>query len=419
GDCSFFGGSFVCDAFGKVLARASGSEEILLATADLSMNNNVRESWGFFRNRRPDTYGRLVAPFPGESGVFPAIRPGDTPRNRGFHMPAEWEPHDAVWISWPHNELTFPRLADVENACFAFIMAVHASERVEVFVPTAVIHRRVRARLREMGADMTRIVLHTSEYSDVWIRDYGPTFVVNRALRRIAMVRWNFNAWGNKYENQLADGKMPHTMNRRLCLPMFEPGIVLEGGSVDVNGRGTVLTTRACLLNPNRNPSLSADRIEELLKEYLGVEKVIWLNDGIAGDDTDGHVDDIARFVNPSTVVCAYETDIRDENYAALHENYEILRQSSDQDGRPLTVIKLPMPAKVADSEQRYPASYTNFYIGNTVVVVPVFNDPHDAEALRIIQDLFPDRTIAGIDARALVEGCGTFHCATQQQPRV
>jgi agmatine deiminase len=419
GDCSFFGGSFVCDAFGKVLAKAQDREEILLATADLSMNNDVRESWGFFRNRRPDTYAPITVPFPGGSGVFPAIRAGDTPRNRGFHMPAEWEPHDAVWITWPHNEMTFPHVTDVENACYAFIMAVHASERVELFVPTAVVHRKVRSRLREMGADLTRIVLHTSDYTDIWIRDFGPTFVVNRVLKKTAMVRWNFNAWGNKYETALQDGKMPHTMNRRLLLPMFEPGIVLEGGSIDVNGRGTVLTTRSCLLNPNRNPSLSADRIEDLLREYLGVEKVIWLNDGIVGDDTDGHIDDIARFVGPSTVVCAYETDISDENFQALHDNYEILRQSSDQDKKPLTVVRLPMPAKVADSEQRYPASYTNFYIGNTVVVVPVFNDPHDAEALRIIQELFPDRTVAGIDARALVEGCGTFHCATQQQPGI
>ncbi len=419
GSCRFFGGSFVSDAFGTVLARAGDSEEILLATVDLSMNREVRESWGFFRNRRPDTYGRVTVPFPGESGVFPAIRPGDTPRNRGFHMPAEWEPHDAVWLSWPHNTTTFPRLAEVEEAYYAFIRAVHVSERVEIFVPTAVIHRKVRARLREMGLDLTRIVLHTSEYTDVWIRDYGPTFVINRVLGKTAMVRWNFNAWGNKYENQIRDGKMPHTMNRRLCLPMFEPGIVLEGGSIDVNGKGTVLTTRACLLNPNRNPSLSADRIEEYLEEYVGAEKVIWLNDGIVGDDTDGHIDDIARFVGPSTVVCSYETDIADANYAALHDNYEILRQSGDQDGKPLTVIKLPMPGRVADSEERYPASYTNFYIGNTVVVVPVFGDPHDAEALRILQEIFPDRSVVGINARAMVEGYGTFHCGTQQQPRI
>ncbi|HSA37844.1 MAG TPA: agmatine deiminase family protein [Methanoregula sp.] len=417
GRCSFFGGSFVCDAFGKILAKAGGKEEILLAEADLSMNHEVRESWGFFRNRRPDTYGRVSVPFLGESGVFPALRKGDTPRNRGFHMPAEWEPHEAVWLSWPHNQITFPHLTDVENAYYTFIQAVYASERVELFVPTAVIHRKVRARLREMSADLSKIILHTSEYADIWMRDYGPTFVVNRVLKKTAMVRWNFNAWGGKYEDQISDGKVPHTINRRLCLPMFEPGIVMEGGSIDVNGRGTVLTTRACLLNPNRNPALSACQIEDRVKEYLGVEKVIWLNDGVVGDDTDGHIDDIARFVGPTTVVCAYEADTSDANYPALHDNYEILRESSDQDGEPLSVIKLPMPAKVADTDERYPASYTNFYIGNTVVIVPVFNDPHDSEALHIIQGIFPDRTVVGIDARALVEGYGTFHCATQQQP--
>jgi agmatine deiminase len=233
------------------------------------------------------------------------------------------------------------------------------------------------------------------------------------------MVRWNFNAWGGKYEDQVRDGKIPDIMNRWLGLPQFVPGIVLEGGSLDVNGRGTVLTTRSCLLNPNRNPSLSADTIEEFLKEYLGVVKIIWLNDGIMGDDTDGHIDDIARFVAPATVVCAYENDTADANYLALHENYEILKQSSNQDGIPLTVVKLPMPAPVADGDERYPASYTNFYIGNTVVIVPVFKDPNDTEALRILQGLFPGRKVIGIDARAMVEGYGAFHCATQQQPRV
>jgi agmatine deiminase len=418
GTCRFFGGSFICNAFGRILAKAGDEEVTLLAAVDLSMNRDVRESWGFFRNRRPETYGGIVVPFPGESGIFPDLRQGDTPRNRGFHMPAEWEPHEAVWLSWPHNRMTFPHITEVENAYYSFIRAVHVSERIELFVPTAVIHRKVRTRLREMGVDLAQVVLHTSDFADIWIRDYGPTFVVNRVLGKTAMVRWNFNAWGKKYEDQIRDGNIPLIMNRRLTLQMFEPGIVLEGGSIDVNGRGTVLTTRACLLNPNRNPSLSADQIGEMLREYLGVEKVIWLNNGIVGDDTDGHIDDIARFVGPTTVVCAYETDTADANYTALHDNYEILRQSSDQDGTPITVIKLPMPAKVTDSDDRYPASYTNFYISNTVVVVPVFNDPHDAEALRIIQEIFPDRNVVGIDARALVEGYGTFHCSTQQQPK-
>jgi agmatine deiminase len=418
GDTRFFGGSFACDAFGKMIVRATESEETLIATLDLTMNREVRDSWGFFRNRRPDTYGAVCTPHPGGSGIFPSIRPDDTPSNRGFHMPAEWEPHDAVWLSWPHNTLSFPRLEEVEETYISFISAVHQSDKIELFVPSALIHRKVRTRLREKGVDLSRVTLHTNEYSDVWIRDYGPTFVVNRALRRPAMVRWNFNAWGGKYEDQIRDGKLPNIMNRWLDLPVFAPDIILEGGSIDVNGRGTVMTTRACLLNPNRNPSLSESDLEALLMSYLGVEKVIWLNKGVEGDDTDGHIDDIARFVGPSTVVCAYEENQNDANYPALHENYEILKGSCDQDGTPLTVIKLPMPSPVEDGDGRYPASYTNFYIGNTVVIVPVFSDPHDGEALRIIRELFPGRSIIGIDARAMVEGYGTFHCATQQQPK-
>jgi agmatine deiminase len=383
------------------------------------MNCAVRDSWGFFRNRRPDTYGFTCTLFPGEDMTFPDIRPGDTPRNRGFHMPAEWEPHECVWLSWPHNKNTFPRLQTVEDAYYDFVRAINTSERVELFVPGAAIHRKIRARLREAGVDLSQVILHTTEFSDVWIRDYGPTFVVNRALERMAMVRWNFNAWGEKYEDQLQDGKIPAVMNRWLGLPQFIPGIVLEGGSVDVNGRGTVLTSRSCLLNPNRNPSLSQEQIAEYLKDYLGIVKIIWLNKGIVGDDTDGHIDDIARFVAPSAVVCAYEDDPADENYPALHENYEILRRSTDQDGKPLTVVKLPMPAPVTSGNVRYPASYTNFYIGNSVVIVPVFNDPNDAVALQILQKFFTDRKVTGIDARALVEGFGTFHCASQQQPRL
>ena len=416
---TFFGGSFICDSFGKIIVHGRDSEETLIAPLNLGMNQAVRESWGFFRNRRPDTYAACCTLFPGNDGAFPDLRSGDTPRNRGFHMPAEWEPHDAVWLSWPHNKNTFPNLTAVEEAYFAFITAIHLSERVELFVPTAVVNRKIRIRLKETNADLSRINLHTVDFSDVWIRDYGPTFVVNRSLKRAALVRWDFNAWGGKYDDQVRDGKIPTIMNRWLNLPQFVPNIILEGGSIDVNGRGTVLTTRSCLLNPNRNPSLSPGEIEEVLKEYLGLVKVVWLNNGIVGDDTDGHVDDIARFVGPSTVVCAYEQDPADANYPALQENYEILKQSCDQDGTPLTVVKLPMPANVSCDDERYPASYTNFYIGNTVIIVPTFRDPNDEVALQIIQNLFPDRKVVGINAREMVEGFGTFHCATQQQPRV
>jgi agmatine deiminase len=415
----FFGGSFICDAFGKIIVQSGDTEETIIASLDLSMNYSVRDSWGFFRNRRPDTYDATCSLFPGGDVTFPDIRPGDTPRNRGFHMPAEWEPHECVWLSWPHNKNTFPQLPAVEDAYYEFVQAIHTSERVELFVPTAVVHRKIRARLRETSVDLSRVILHTTDFSDVWIRDYGPTFVVNRALKRTAMVRWNFNAWGGKYDDQLRDGKIPAIMNRWLELPQFVPGIVLEGGSVDVNGRGTVMTTRSCLLNPNRNPALSPDEIEQFLKEFLGIVKIIWLNEGIVGDDTDGHIDDIARFVAPSTVVCAYESNTTDANYPALRENYEILKKSTDQDGKPLSVVKLPMPAKVASGNERYPASYTNFYIGNTVVIVPVFNDPNDMAAIQILQGLLPDRKVTGIDARALVEGFGTFHCASQQQPQL
>ena len=415
----FFGGSFVCDAFGSVLARAGSNEEILIVEVDLSMNLEVRESWGFMRNRRPETYHPLCQVIRGEGEDVVSVALHDTPRNRGYYMPAEWEPHEAVWISWPHNTLTFPSLSAVEEGYIRFIKSIYQTETIRLLVPDEESSLRISSLLENAGIDTDQVTLYLIPYADVWIRDYGPTFVVNRGEQRAAMVRWIFNAWGDKYDELLADGDVPGFINNHLHLPVFKPGIVLEGGSIDVNGRGTVLTTRACLLNPNRNPSLSPEEIEDVLKEYLGVVKVIWLCDGIAGDDTDGHVDDIARFVGPSTVVCAYEEDPTDENYPALIENYEILKRATDQDGNPLTVIRLPMPYPVSDEDGRYPASYTNFYIGNEVVIVPVFDDPHDDRALEIISDLFPDRRVIGINARAMVEGYGTFHCATQQQPWV
>jgi agmatine deiminase len=416
---AFFGGSFVCDAFGCILGKAGSKEEVLIVQIDLSMNTEMKESWGFMRNRRPDTYHSLCSPIRGKwpDVIVPSL--GDTPGNCGFHMPAEWESHERVWLSWPHNILTFPSLEAVEEGYLWFIAAIHQTEQVSLLVPEGDASSRISHLLKDAGIDMGQVTLIAVQYADVWIRDYGPTFVVNRGENQLAMVRWNFNAWGNKYDELLADGCIPARMNEILYLPVFEPGIVLEGGSIDVNGRGTVLTTRACLLNPNRNPILSKGDIEKILMEYLGAVKVIWLHNGIIGDDTDGHVDDIARFVGPSTVVCAYEENPEDENYQALLENYDILCNETDQDGEPLTVIRLPMPAPVSDPGRRYPASYTNFYIGNAVVIVPIFDDPNDDPALSILQDVFPDRKVVGINAQAMIEGYGTFHCATQQQPCV
>jgi agmatine deiminase len=226
-------------------------------------------------------------------------------------------------------------------------------------------------------------------------------------------VKWKFNAWGNKYDDLIGDDRIPHELNKVLGLPMFEPGIVLEGGSIEVNGAGTVLTTEQCLLNENRNPELSAEQVEECLKEYLDVSRVLWLAEGIVGDDTDGHIDDIARFVGEKTVICAFEDDPADDNYEILADNYKRLA------GFGLNVIKLPMPGYVGDRHARLPASYANFYIGNAVVVVPVFGHANDHPALEIIQKCFPSRRVVGVNATTMVHGLGTIHCCSQQEPAI
>ena len=407
GDIRFFGSSFVADAFGNILARAGETdEEILVVEVDLAENRAIRESWGFFRNRRPETYGAITR----------KVMPEKTPQELGYHMPAEWEPHDAIWLAWPHDRVTFPDLAGVERAYIDMIAALRESETVNLLVTSELMRTRVEAILEEAGAGIEHVRFHITGYADVWFRDYGPTFVVNREIGGLAMVNWTFNAWGEKYGELMTDTRIPLFMNRDMNLPLFTPNIIMEGGSIDVNGCGTVLTTEACLLNPNRNPDLSQEDIEAYLAAYTGAGHVIWLRQGIAGDDTDGHIDDVARFVNPTTVLCALEENEDDENYAILQENYEILSSSTDQDGNPLTVIPLPMPGAVGGKD-RLPASYANFYIGNTVVLVPVFGHPNDEIALSRIEQAFPDRKVIGIDCTAMVAGFGTIHCISQQQP--
>ncbi|WP_292517378.1 agmatine deiminase family protein [Methanoculleus sp.] len=408
-DIRFFGSSFVADAFGNVLARASETdEEVLVVEVDLAKNEAVREGWGFFRNRRPETYRPLTRRLP----------PGRTPAGSGYRMPAEWEPHDAVWLSWPHDRETFANLAGVERAYVDIIAALRGSETVNLLVTGKKMRTRIEAMLEEEGVDTGDVRFHTADYADVWFRDYGPTFVVNPKAGDLAMVHWTFNAWGEKYPELMEDTRIPLVMNQGLDLPVFTPGIVLEGGSIEVNGCGTVITTEACLLNPNRNPHLSRDDIEAYLEAYLGASHVIWLKQGIAGDDTDGHIDDIARFVDERTVLCAVEEDEDDENYAVLQENLAILRSSTDQDGNPLRVVPLPMPGR-AGGAKRLPASYANFYIGNSVVLVPVFGHPNDEVAITRIQGFFPDREVIGIDCTAMVAGFGAIHCISQQQPAV
>jgi agmatine deiminase len=342
-----------------------------------------------------------------------------TPVDLGYRMPAEWAHHDAIWLSWPHDPLTFPNCVDkVEATYVQIIKEIHESENVNLFVKNPEMQAKVIDMLQAVGVDFTKICFFLFDYADVWFRDYGPTFILNSAHQELAMVNWIFNAWGDKYDELIKDKAIPQVINKTLQLPCFSPPLVMEGGSFDVNGKGTLLTTEQCLLNTNRNPNLTCTDIETYLKTHLGVTHFIWLKNGICGDDTDGHIDDLARFVNPTTIVCAYEDNPDDQNYNALKSNYEILKTAKDQDGNPLNIIKLPMPTNLIDEEfTLLPASYTNFYIGNTKILMPTFNDKNDTVALDILQKLFPDRKVVGIDCTYLVNGYGTIHCISQQQP--
>lgn len=346
----------------------------------------------------------------------------ETPRQLGFHMPAEWEAHTAVYLSWPHDEVTFPQLKHVEKAYVHWIRELTAdpeNEHVNLFVRDNAEEIRIAALLKAAGARLERISFIQQDYADVWIRDYGPTFVVNRSKGELAMVDWRFNAWGDKYEILLKDDQIPQVIEKRSGYRRFSPGIVMEGGSIEVNGDGVLLTTEQCLLNKNRNPHLKREEIEEYLKEYTNVSKIIWLKEGIEGDDTDGHIDDIARFTDENTIVACYEEDQQHPNHALLEENYQRLLTARDAHGNPFRVVKIPMPDPVESSDGPLPASYVNFYIANKTLFVPLFGGGKDQEALFILKNLFPNRKTVGILARDFVFGLGTLHCASQQQPKI
>ena len=342
-----------------------------------------------------------------------------TPWSLGYRMPAEWERQECVWLAWPTNLETWgpDRIADVRQTYVEVIAALSNRQRVALLVDNEEVRAIAVESLGHRGVE-SRLRFYPIETVDSWIRDYGPTFVVNDRTRKTAMVRWTFNAWGDKYADLKADARVPAQMNRHLDLPVFDPGIVLEGGSIDVNGRGTVLTTEQCLLNPNRNPHLGRSEIENILREFLGASNAIWLSEGIAGDDTDGHIDDIARFVDPTTVLVAFEDDPADENHGILKDCYARLVAARDEEGRKLGVLKLPMPDPIIGPEGRLPASYANFYIGNGTVVVPTFGQPQkDRTALAAIQSCFPSHRVVGVGSTALLHGLGTLHCCSQQQP--
>lgn len=344
-----------------------------------------------------------------------------TPRQLGYRMPAEWEPHEATWMTWPSRENTsFPdgtHHDDVLPTFIAMIRGILSSEKLYLNVTAAEDRKIVNDALTEKEKE--RLVITDIPAIYPWCRDHGSTFVINDETKEIAAVNWDYNAWGNKYPEILHhDAKINREMAKLLGCQSFIPNVVMEGGSIEVNGSGTVLTTSQCLLNKNRNPHLSKTEIEGVLRDYLDAGNVLWLNEGVAGDDTDGHIDDITRFVNHDTVVTVVEPDKNDANHHPLQENLETLRGMKTETGGKLNVIELPMPAAVITDGARLPASYANFYIGNEIVLQPVFGDPNDDKAVTIIQAAFPTRKILPINCRELVWGLGTFHCLTQQQPK-
>jgi agmatine deiminase len=339
------------------------------------------------------------------------------PREQGYRMPAEFEPHEATWLAWPHNPETWPgRLRFIPPIWIQMIKPLHVHETVHVCVNDATMEAEVQVILKRHDIGRN-VVLHQIPTNDAWARDHNGIFV--QRDKNLMIVDFIFNSWGKKYGPWDLDDVVPQHVAKYLKIPCLEPGIVLEGGSIDANGKGTLLTTEQCLLNKNRNPHLKKEEIEQYLQDYLGVTNILWLGDGIIGDDTDGHVDDITRFVSPDTVVTAVEEDPADENYQPLQDNLRRLQSMRDQDGRPLKVTTIPMPGPVEYDGQRLPASYANFYIANGVVLVPTYNHANDERALDALQRLFPARRVVGINSVEMVWGLGAIHCVTQQQPKV
>ena len=352
-----------------------------------------------------------------------------TPADDQFVMPAEWAPHRATWIVWPRNRTDWPgKLGPVVWCYVELVRQLTAVEPVVIVFGSALEEQRALGRLSKAGVDLDRVERHRFPTNRSWIRDAGPTFVTRRGDQgvepAVALVDWRFNAWA-KYDDWSLDNRLPARIAHALRLSRFAARthdghrIVLEGGSIDVNGQGAVLATEECLLDPvvqARNPALGRDDTERALRDHLGVDTVIWLGRGIAGDDTHGHVDDIARFVAPRTVVAATEADPADDNHTPLADNLARLRRARVGGGR-LTVVQIPMPRPLWFGNQRLPASYLNFYVANGLVLVPTFNDPADRVALSLLADLFPDRQVVGIHAVDLVLGLGTLHCSTLQEP--
>jgi agmatine deiminase len=349
--------------------------------------------------------------------------PRGTPAEHGYTFPAEWARHAGTWISWPRPEgISFPgRYQECIDNIVEVIRTIARFEPVHVNVPNVDYEEIVRARLLYRRVPLGRVRFHHIRTNECWTRDHGPAFVVRtrRGRTQAAIVDWGYNAWGGKYPPYDADDAVPTRVAEELGLPVFYPGIVMEGGAVDFNGAGTVLTTTSCLLNKNRNPGLTQREIEEYLRAFYGQRHVVWLGEGIAGDDTDGHIDDLARFVNERTIVVGIEQDPRDANFSVLRRARARLARARDQQGRPFDIVELPMPRPVRHKGLRLPATYMNFAFVNGALLVPTFGDPaRDEAALRILRQTLPTREVVGVDCRALIWGLGAIHCLTQQQPK-
>jgi len=344
-----------------------------------------------------------------------------TPKSLGYYFPAEFAPHTATWLSWPHKEASWPgKIHTIYPSYCKFIKELTKGERVCINVRDEAMKAFALAQLSAEGADLSKISFFFHPTNDAWCRDHGPAFLINPAEEeKKVIVDWNYNAWGNKYPPYDLDDVIPTLIAKAYNIPVYHPGIIMEGGSVEFNGKGTVMTSRACLLNKNRNPHLNQGKIEQYLQDYYGVDQVLWVDEGIVGDDTDGHIDDTVRFVNEDTVLTVIEEDKADDNYQLLQDNLAELTKMRLLNGRQLNIVTLPMPEELIYEDQRLPCSYANFYIANRSVIVPTFRSKRDDKALQVIQDCFPERTVVGIDSTDIIWGLGSFHCLSQQEPAV
>lgn len=344
-----------------------------------------------------------------------------SPKQLGYHFPAEFARHSATWLSWPHKEASWPgKIESIFPVYAQFVKLLAEGERVNINVVDESMKKRALGHLQAVGADMKNIEIFLHPTNDAWCRDHGPAFLINpNAEAKKIIVDWGYNAWGGKYPPFDLDDNIPTLVGKHYNVPVLYPGIIMEGGSVEFNGKGTLLTTTSCLLNENRNPQLNQKQIEEYLHHFYGVDNILWLGDGIVGDDTDGHIDDLTRFINENTVVTVVEKNKKDENYKPLQENLKALQKLRLENGKQLNIAELPMPEAIVFEDMRLPASYANFYISNNYVIVPTFRDKNDEKALTILEACFPERKVVGLDSLDIIWGLGSFHCLSQQEPAV